>query len=95
MSSFEHHVKIVAPLRWHENSPVVRSVRIENNNRLLALVPEYNTPVLKCPNIICGVGAPNDSRPHRSLGERTPSEFACQIALKGDLPGSQIVGSLP
>ena len=37
----------------------------------------------------------NDSRPHRSLGERTPSEFACQIALKGDLPGSQIVGNSP
>ncbi|HZQ69567.1 MAG TPA: integrase core domain-containing protein, partial [Terriglobales bacterium] len=31
----------------------------------------------------------NDSRPHRSLGERTPSEFACQIACKGDLPGSK------
>jgi len=27
----------------------------------------------------------NESRPHRSLEERTPSEFACQIALKGDL----------
>jgi putative transposase len=37
----------------------------------------------------------NDSRPHRSLGERTPSEFACQIALKGDLPGSQTVGTSP
>jgi ribonuclease HI len=35
----------------------------------------------------------NDSRPHRSLGERTPSEFACQIALQGDLPGSQTVGN--
>jgi len=31
----------------------------------------------------------NESRPHRSLGERTPSEFACQIALNGDLPSSQ------
>jgi len=37
----------------------------------------------------------NDSRPHRSLGERTPSEFACQIALQGDLPGLQIVGNSP
>lgn len=37
----------------------------------------------------------NDSRPHRSLGERTPSEFACQIASKGDLPGSQTVGNSP
>ncbi len=37
----------------------------------------------------------NESRPHRSLGERTPSEFACQIALKGDLPGSQTVGNSP
>ena len=35
----------------------------------------------------------NESRPHRSLGERTPSEFACQIALRGDLPGSQTVGN--
>ena len=32
----------------------------------------------------------NESRPYRLLGERPPSEFACQIALKGDLPGSQI-----
>jgi len=37
----------------------------------------------------------NDSRPHRSLGERTPSEFACQIALNGDLPSSQTVRSSP
>jgi putative transposase len=29
------------------------------------------------------------SRPHRSLGERAPSEFASQIALKGDQTGSQ------
>ena len=37
----------------------------------------------------------NDSRPHRSLGRRTPSEFAWQIALKNDLPGSQTVGNSP
>jgi putative transposase len=37
----------------------------------------------------------NDSRPHRSLGERTPSEFACQIALNGDLTSSQAVGNSP
>ena len=37
----------------------------------------------------------NDSRPHRSLGERTPSEDAWQIALKGDLPGSQTAGNSP
>ena len=37
----------------------------------------------------------NDSRPHRSLGERAPSEFACQIALNSDLPSSQTVGSSP
>jgi putative transposase len=37
----------------------------------------------------------NESRPHRSLGERTPSEFACQIALKGDLPSEQFVGNSP
>ena len=27
----------------------------------------------------------NDSRPHRSLGERTPNEFASQIAARRDL----------
>ncbi len=37
----------------------------------------------------------NESRPHRSLGERTPSEFACQIALQGDPTGSQTVGNSP
>jgi putative transposase len=37
----------------------------------------------------------NDSRPHRSLGERTPSEFACQIAVKDDLTGSQAAGNSP
>jgi putative transposase len=37
----------------------------------------------------------NESRPHRSLGERTPSEFACQIALNGDLPSSQAAEGSP
>ena len=37
----------------------------------------------------------NESRPHRSLGERTPSEFACQIALNGDLTGSQAAENSP
>ena len=37
----------------------------------------------------------NESRPHRSLGERTPSEFACQIALKGDLTSSQAAENSP
>ena len=37
----------------------------------------------------------NDSRPHRSLGERTPSEFACQIALHGDLTSSQAAENSP
>jgi putative transposase len=37
----------------------------------------------------------NESRPHRSLGERTPSEFACQIALKGDQTGSQTAENSP
>ena len=37
----------------------------------------------------------NESRPHRSLGERTPSEFACQIALNGDLPSSQTAEDSP
>ena len=36
----------------------------------------------------------NDSRPHRSLGERTPSEFACQIAAQRELPGLQETGKL-
>ncbi|MGH9511463.1 MAG: integrase core domain-containing protein, partial [Terriglobales bacterium] len=34
----------------------------------------------------------NESRPHRSLGERTPTEFACQIALRGDVTGSIAAG---
>jgi putative transposase len=37
----------------------------------------------------------NESRPHRALGERTPSEFACQIALNGDLTSSQTAGNSP
>jgi len=37
----------------------------------------------------------NDRRPHRSLGERTPSEFACQIALNGGLPSSQAAEKSP
>lgn len=37
----------------------------------------------------------NESRPHRALGERTPSEFAGQIAVRGDLTGSQTVGDSP
>jgi putative transposase len=31
----------------------------------------------------------NESRPHRALGERTPHEFAHQIAASGDLMGLQ------
>lgn len=37
----------------------------------------------------------NESRPHRALGERTPSEFACQLALEGQLPSSQTAGDSP
>jgi putative transposase len=37
----------------------------------------------------------NESRPHRSLGDRTPSEFACQIALKSDLTVSPTAGNSP
>ncbi len=37
----------------------------------------------------------NDSRPHRSLGERTPSEFAWQIALNGDLTSSKAAENSP
>lgn len=37
----------------------------------------------------------NESRPHRALGDRTPSEFAGQIAVQGDLTGSQPCGDSP
>ena len=37
----------------------------------------------------------NESRPHRSLGERTPSEFASQIALQGDLTDLKTAGNSP
>jgi len=29
----------------------------------------------------------NESRPHRALGEKTPNEFACQVAARRDLTG--------
>ena len=29
----------------------------------------------------------NESRPHRALGERTPNEFACEVAANRDLTG--------
>jgi putative transposase len=31
----------------------------------------------------------NESRPHRAFGERTPNEFACQIAASRDLIASE------
>jgi putative transposase len=31
----------------------------------------------------------NESRPHRALGEQTPSEFASQFAAQRELPGLQ------
>jgi len=31
----------------------------------------------------------NGSRPHRALGERTPAEFACQVAARRDLTGPE------
>jgi putative transposase len=37
----------------------------------------------------------NESRPHRALGERTPSEFARQLATQGLLASSQIAGDSP
>lgn len=37
----------------------------------------------------------NESRPHRALGERTPMEFACQLAVEGSLPGSQAAENSP
>ena len=37
----------------------------------------------------------NESRPHRALGERTPNEFAHQIAASRDLMGLQTAGNSP
>ncbi|MFZ0637016.1 MAG: IS3 family transposase [Candidatus Acidiferrales bacterium] len=37
----------------------------------------------------------NDSRPHRALGERTPHEFAHEIAASRDLMGSQTAENSP
>jgi putative transposase len=37
----------------------------------------------------------NDSRPHRALGEQTPSEFASQFAAQRELPGSQETENSP
>lgn len=37
----------------------------------------------------------NDSRPHRALGEQTPSEFASQFAVQRELPGSQETENSP
>ena len=37
----------------------------------------------------------HESRPHRALGDRTPSEFAGQIAVHGDPTGSQPCGGSP
>lgn len=34
----------------------------------------------------------NESRPHRALGEKTPSEFACQDAAQRDLGGGKTAG---
>jgi putative transposase len=31
----------------------------------------------------------NESRSHRALGEQTPSEFACQVAARRDLTGTE------
>jgi len=37
----------------------------------------------------------NESRPHRALGERTPNEFASQIAASRDLTGLQTAENSP
>ncbi len=37
----------------------------------------------------------NESRPHRALGERTPNEFAHEIAASGDLMGSETAENSP
>ena len=37
----------------------------------------------------------NESRPHRALGERTPNEFAHEIAAGRDLPGLKTAENTP
>ena len=37
----------------------------------------------------------NESRPHRALGERTPNEFAYEVAASGDLMGSETAENSP
>jgi putative transposase len=37
----------------------------------------------------------NESRPHRALGERTPNEFANEIAASRDLIGFQTAENSP
>jgi len=37
----------------------------------------------------------NESRHHRALGERTPIEFACQLAVQGSRTGSQTAENSP
>ena len=37
----------------------------------------------------------NESRPHRALGERTPNEFAHEIAVNRDLMGSKTAENSP
>jgi putative transposase len=40
-------------------------------------------------------GEYNESRPHRALGEKTPNEFANEIAASRDLIGLQIAENSP
>ena len=37
----------------------------------------------------------NESRPHRALGERTPNEFAHEVAASRDLMGSETAENSP
>ena len=37
----------------------------------------------------------NESRPHRALGERTPSEFANEVAARRDFIGQQTTENSP
>jgi len=37
----------------------------------------------------------NESRPHRALGERTPNEFANEIAARRDFIGIHTAGNSP
>src|SRR5215469_253003 len=55
-------------------APIFRTVILQLSQSLIG------------PRFLLQVQKYNESRPHRSLGERTPHEFARQIAASRDLP---------